>query len=611
VGDHAGRITVPATPTSSDTPQRPAPGTDGTRAGWRRDAPWMIAILVATFALWSPSLGNRFAMDDRDVAMATYDSGRPNPMVNELQPLPEYFASHYWRGRRETSELYRPVTILSYALVRAAAGGQANDEARQALPQHLLNVLLHVVATALVWALVAGLFGPGRPALAAAAVFGLHALRSEVVAGVAGRAELLAFVLGCAALLFGQRACAGRGLRLGPALAALALQFLALGSKESAAAWSLLLPIAVAARRLGARAVLLALALGLLPLVPFLWLRHGVVTPPGPDNPLVYLVNPLAHVTALARVVSGVANWGLGLYKTLVPSSWPWPLASDWGVACLPIVESPLDVRFLVAATALVALAAGSIILWRRQPLIGLAAASFLLPSAITSNVPFAIGTVFGERLYYAPALGLSLALPWLLRCRAGWLGLGLWLIASIVAALPRTTVWRDNETLFLTDVRVQPRSARLQMMAGLLSRDPAQRRSHLERAVELFPQYPDALNNLANDCLKSDVPRSEALLRQALASPHLDEKRHGFIRHNLLGLLLMTGRLEAASPILDTALEQATPADHGSLLGLAEAVAAGDRRVAARLLLDRLATDDRVAPALRQRAAARARELR
>jgi hypothetical protein len=527
-------------------------------------------------------------------------------MVHELRPLAEYFTSHYWRGRRETSELYRPVTILSYSLVNAAAGNEA-DEARQALPQHLLNVLLHVAATALVWALVAGLFGAGRPALAAATVFGLHALRSEVVAGVAGRAELLAFVFGAAALLTGQRARAGGALRIGSACATVVLLFLALCSKESAAAWSLLLPLAVAARRSGPRAVLLAVALGLLPLLPFLWLRHGVVTPPGPDNPIVYLVNPLAHGTTTARVLSGVANWGLGLYKTLLP----WPLASDWGVACLPIVESPWNLRVLAATVALGGLAAAGVILWRRQPLFGLAAASFLLPSAITSNVPFAIGTVFGERLYYAPALGLSLALPWLLRFRAGWVGLGLWLVGSIVVAWPRTTVWRDNETLFLNDVAVQPCSARLQMGAGLLVKDPARRRAHFERAVELFPHYPDALNNLATDCLRSDPSRGEALLRQALASPHFAEKQHGFIRHNLLGFLLLSDRRAEAAPILDAALRLATPADHRSLLALAETLAARDRRAAARLVLERLAAADRVDAALQKRAAERLRALR
>ena len=53
--------------------------------------------------------------------------------------------------------------------------------------------------------------------------------------------------------------------------------------------------------------------------------------------------------------------------------------------------------------------------LWwaRRQPLPFLAMAAFFGFSFLISNIPTPIETIFGERLYYTPAVGLSFLLAW------------------------------------------------------------------------------------------------------------------------------------------------------------------------------------------------------
>src|SRR5688572_14225952 len=133
------------------------------------------------------------------IAKAVRDGGAPNVMVRELQPLGRYFTTNYWQGIDDRDPLYRPVTILSYAVLYAALGRHLDGEHGEAMPQHALNVVLHALATWLVYLLARLVRVRRGGAVLAALVFGVHALHSEVVAGVVGRAELLAFGFGALA----------------------------------------------------------------------------------------------------------------------------------------------------------------------------------------------------------------------------------------------------------------------------------------------------------------------------------------------------------------------------------------------------------------------------
>ena len=99
-----------------------------------------------------------------------------------------------------------------------------------------MNVLWHVAATLLVFALAAELLAPAA-ALAAALVFAVHPVHVEAVANSVGRLELMTAVWVLAALLAHRR-----GSRLAPAFYALALL-----SKENAVVF---LALAVASDRL-------------------------------------------------------------------------------------------------------------------------------------------------------------------------------------------------------------------------------------------------------------------------------------------------------------------------------------------------------------------------
>ena len=199
----------------------------------------LLALLLLATGLYLPSLANGFPMDDF-LAKAEND-GQPNAMVSTLRPLGDYFSAHYWEGVFGRSRLFRPITILSYALTHAWFG-QGSVPANEAIPHHAINLVLHALVAWLLYRLLRRLRLDRGVALIGTAAFALHGLHSEVVASIVGRAELLAFGFGGLGtwLLATQRPLSRPALWSRSAIAA-ACFFCALCSKETGVVW---LPIA-------------------------------------------------------------------------------------------------------------------------------------------------------------------------------------------------------------------------------------------------------------------------------------------------------------------------------------------------------------------------------
>ncbi|MEE9126502.1 MAG: hypothetical protein V3U11_05130, partial [Planctomycetota bacterium] len=208
----------------------------------------LLLILLATFAAYARALWNDYTYDDRVFVMVPNSEGAPNQMVADVQALPSYFASHYGHGVTDYGRGFRPITVLSFALVNKMFGPA--PEPKQAVwdyppwPQHLVNILLHLLGVLLTYRMVALFTGGGPPALLGAAVFGLHALRSDPVISMVGRAEILGYVFGVGAVLCYvgglQRARAGRILWLS---CSGLLLFASCCSKENAMAWAVFVPL--------------------------------------------------------------------------------------------------------------------------------------------------------------------------------------------------------------------------------------------------------------------------------------------------------------------------------------------------------------------------------
>jgi len=438
---------------------------------------------VVAAAAYLPTLANGFAFDD-DVVIVR------NRLLASLARLPELLGSTEWTGAGLAVRAWRPLTALTYALNHAAAG-------LAPWPWHLVNLLIHAAVAAAVAALGRTWGLSVRAAGLGALLFALHPIHVEPVANVVGRKDLLAagFVV---AMALGHRwAGRGGGWRvLAPAGAFLA----ACLSKEVGvvgvglvALQDLLRPDTdrPGARGRGLYAAYLAVAGGYL-------VAYRAVTgdlTAGLEVP--FIDNPLAYVGAALRVASALVVMGEGLLLQLTP----WRQSPDWSFPAIRPLASMASPALVLAVAALAAWAVAGLWLWRRRgrslPLLALG--WYLLALLPASNLLFASGTAFGERLLYLPSVAVALlGGAGLEAALARWRAPATVAAALLLAALGLATVryelaWRDDPTLFAWAERHGRPSAKVALRLGqlrLAGGDPGGALEPLGRAAQLLPGY-------------------------------------------------------------------------------------------------------------------------
>ncbi len=219
--------------------------------------------------------------------------------------------------------LYRPLTTFSYMVNYAVFGNDSRPAG-----YHWVNLALHCVNVALVYALGIAVFAETAPAWALAAIWGLHPLLTESVTNIVGRADLLAAFGVLAGLLCDAKAAsaAGRG-RLAWLAGLMGAQAIGIFSKESAVVLPglMLLYDLTWIDRITWRTRAYAYAVLALPLSAFFYLRgqlHAHMLIPFADNPLVSADFWTARLTAI-KVIGDF----LGLF--LWPAEFTSPAAAD------------------------------------------------------------------------------------------------------------------------------------------------------------------------------------------------------------------------------------------------------------------------------------------
>lgn len=546
---------------------------------------WPLLVAGLSLAVYANSIPNGFALDDLVVV-------RDNPQLVD----PDWtglFARPYWPVA-EPSGYYRPVTVVSLALNRVLTGaGPAGF--------HTVNTLLHALASLLVWFWARGL-GMRRPtALLAAALFAVHPIHTEAVANISGRSDLLSAAFVLLAWLAHARARKAEPPRprIAWITAAVLAYFAATLSKENAVlAPALFLFDDLLRRRETGRTLVWAAYGGYaVSLAANLALRARALGGLRGAANALFLDNPVLDAPAGERIATGL--WAQVRHLALFV--WPVPLSSDYSYAAVAIVRGLADPRLWAGLALLgvtVALVAWG---WRRDRTVALAVAVtavFLLPA---SNLLFPAGGLVAERLLYLPSAGLCLLAGHLAAAgmaRGG--GTKTALVAVSVAVLlalsARTVVrnpdWKDNASLALHDVAVQPRSAKLQAGAALVLHergDLAGAERHYREAVGIWPEYAQMHNNLG--VLLEETGRIEEAVesyrRASALAPHNPAPYKA-----LAPLLLQLGRVDEAIAAYDAGAAR-DPADVTFRFHRARAILAAGRGDDALRAFEELARDD------------------
>jgi protein O-mannosyl-transferase len=328
-------------------------------------------------------------------------------------------------------------------------------------------------------------------------------------------------------------------------------------------------------------------------------------------EPPPFIDNPLAHVGLGARLATALVV--LGDYGSVLVL--PWRLSADDSFDQVPVVHSLADPRLVGTVAAMLALALALGAARRRMPVLPFAALFFVCAIALTSNVPFPIGTIKAERMLYLPSFSWCLACGWLLRRWTGRVsGARPLLVALLLLGLAartwiRNADWRDSYTIFTRTVETSPGSARAQANAAAVHGGAGEldfAAEHFRAALEIYPEFGPALVGLAQ--VSELRGAREDAIHWYTEAVRLDPTNLApYVR--LGELLLQAGDAHRAEEVYHAGLTRAP--DHPLLLlGVASSLARQGDRSRANDFLARAEANPRLPPDLARRAEVLRREI-
>ncbi|MBI4551433.1 MAG: tetratricopeptide repeat protein [Candidatus Latescibacteria bacterium] len=504
------------------------------------------------------------------ISCLLYANTVPNPLVyDDLELIPKstairdpwniqaIFGGSYW-GEVRSGAIYRPLTVWSLAL-NYRTNELLGEPGEQPLGFHLANVLLHTVVGCLLYRYLTQLQLPVWSNLATTLLFAAHPIHTEAVAGVVGRAEVLAVLFGLLFLLLHRQR---------RAMAAGAVAYLlAMWSKESAVAF---FPVAVtmdALFRVPSRRWPLG-AYGVYALTVIVWFALRSQALGDMPRPVPFIDNPLVAVTFPSRLFTAARVQLDYLRLQLIPVG----LSSDYSYNQIPILVSAANLRVLGCLVIALAVAGLAWVWRRRHPVVLFAVVGYAVLFSTTSNLVLPIGTIMGERLAYAPSVFFCLLLgygAWRLRQAVGHPAVAAapaaLCVAYAVLTVDRNQMWADEVTFFRAQVRAAPRSAKAHYNLGAAFAKTGDDRAAIqeyETAISIFSYYPEPFYNMGNALrrLKANPEKMIEAYRNAIRF----DPGHANARVNLALVLLDLNRIDEARSLVNE-LAQVDP-QHPSL---------------------------------------------
>lgn len=353
-----------------------------------------------------------------------------------------------------------------------------------------------------------------RIAAVSALIFALHPLHTEVVANIKGRDEIIAAMGAIAGLWLTLRSIKEDSwlVRGGAALVFL----LGMMSKENVITMLGVVPLTLWWFQKNKNIRWIP---ALLPIVMasflFLVIRGSVTGWDQGKPPMELMNNPFlkiendAYKPFTVAEKSATVMYTMGKYVQLLV--FPYPLTHDYYPRHIDIMSwsDPLVIVYALMWLALFYIAFKGL---RQKTWWSYGILFYMMTMSITSNILFPIGTNMSERFAFLPSVGFAFIAGYAYyrlteSVRFKKIATPLLLIILVAYAgwtLVRSRVWKDNHTLFTTDIHTSARSAKLlnamggDLVTGAEKEENKEKREqmlrdaqgYLARALEIHPNY-------------------------------------------------------------------------------------------------------------------------
>lgn len=474
----------------------------------------MLALLFVIAAiLYVNTLSHEYAQDD---AIVIYDNMYTTQGVQGIGGLLKYdtffgFFKEEGKAALVSGGRYRPLTPIMFALEWQIFG-------KNPFVGHLINVLLYGLLGVLIFFTLDRLLieyeHHALIAFGAALIFIVHPIHTEVVANIKGRDEIVSMLGSVAALYFILKSI-DLNKSAYAIIGAISL-FVALLSKENAITFLGIIPLSLYFFRdksIG-KSIVHTIPL-VIAAVLFIALRTWVLGFDFGGTPSELMNNPYIKIEDGRYLpFSGGEKYAtifFTLAKYLQLLFFPHPLTHDYYPRHIEMMQFS-DPSVLLSMLMYVLLIGFAIMGWKKKSVISFSILFYVLSLSIVSNIVFPIGTNMSERFLFMPSLGFALAVSYgaIQIYKKFDKGLIILFVFAIpVAALATKTVlrnnaWKNDYTLFTTDINISHNSAKLNNAVGgamsnkyhdekdltLKSTKINEAITRLNKAIEIHPNY-------------------------------------------------------------------------------------------------------------------------
>ena len=493
-----------------------------TKPKWLQPKWHLIMIFGLAFVLYANTLTNDYTQDD---AIVIYDNMFTQKGVSGIPGILKYdtfygFFKEEGKANLVSGGRYRPFTLIMFAIEWQIFG-------RSPFVGHLINILLYGFLGIMIYKLLEIMLLRKKEdddiriiILATALFFIAHPIHTEAVANIKGRDEIMTFLGSIVALWAAFKYKASPSMKW--LITIMVSFFIALMSKENAITFLAVVPLSFlffgddkffpAIKRVWPFAVSTIVFLAIR--FQVLGMDFGGAPNELMNNPFLKIVNNKYVDFSIGERLATIM-FTLGKYIQLL--IFPHPLSHDYYPRAIDIMQFS-DWKVILSLVTYLAAVVGAFYYWSRNRIVSYSIFFYLITLSIVSNIVFPIGTNMSERFVFIPSLGFLLLLTYGLKKFLPSTKIFITLALVIIGAyslktVTRNMVWKNDFTLFTTDVKHNSNSAKLLNAAGgaltteaAKMEDTPQRKQYLndaieylKKAIKIHPTYRNAYLLLGN----------------------------------------------------------------------------------------------------------------
>lgn len=476
-------------------------------------------LIVLAFILYGNTIKNSYSLDDDYVTFSN------QTIQKGIKAIPEIFTSLYAEVYGQGGEIrfgYRPIVQTTFAIEYEFFGLNPHVS-------HLINILLYAMTGIFLFVLLKRLFRESHilfPFLVTI-LFMAHPVHTEVVCSLKNRDELLSFMFNILTLIFFLRYADTKKVIF--IVAALISFLIAYLSKLTALSFIAVIPLVLFFFTDVKGRTVLYITLGII--LVFLLARFipKLYILPEPSRDKLFVENPLIFEhNKLIRTATGF--YILLFYLKLL--IFPHPLLFYYGYDMIPVTNWS-NLWSIISFVIYLSIFIIAIRNFRKRNILSFGILFYLITVSLYSNMVKPPTGIIGERFLLVPSLGFCIVLMWVIFSifktdpqnnkikKNSLIGIVLISIFIFIPYTAKTIIrnpdWKDHLTLLSHDIKFLKRSAKANFIyAGVLKTEAmAEIRNnqaskenirklelaikHFKNAVEVYPAYYEALNQLGS----------------------------------------------------------------------------------------------------------------